>query len=466
MTTSAEESQSQSKIADIFKAYDIRGVVPSELTPEIAYRIGRALVVYLKPDEVAVGRDMRVSGPALAGALIDGIRDQGANVVDIGLVSTDALYFAVGKFGYPAGVMITASHNPPEYNGFKLCRDEAKPLSMDQGIGEIRDLVLANDFPQPAGGKRGDLAQRDILDDYAKHALSLIDVSKIKPLKIAIDAGNGMGGEIVPRVFKHLPCEVVPLFFELDGTFPNHPANPIEPENVKVLQQTVREQGCDLGAAFDGDADRVFLIDERGQFIGGDMVTAMVAIAMLKRYPGSAICYNLICSRSVPEIIERHGGKPVRTRVGHSFIKAKMREVDAVFGGEHSGHFYFRDNWYADSGMIALLTVLQLVSDADETLSQVLRPLDTRFRSGEINSEVADSQAVMAKIEAHYRTEGAVIDHLDGITVGFPDWWFNVRPSNTQPLLRLNVEAENPELLNLKTKEVLTMIQSGASVKA
>jgi phosphomannomutase len=251
----------------------------------------------------------------------------------------------------------------------------------------------------------------------------------------------------------------------LDGTFPNHPANPIEPENVKVLQQTVREQGCDLGAAFDGDADRVFLIDERGQFIGGDMVTAMVAIAMLKRYPGSAICYNLICSRSVPEIIERHGGKPVRTRVGHSYIKAKMREVDAVFGGEHSGHFYFRDNWYADSGMIALLTVLQLVSDADETLSQVLRPLDTRFRSGEINSEVDDPQAVMAKIEAHYRAEGADIDHLDGITVGFPDWWFNVRPSNTQPLLRLNVEAENPELLNVKTKEVLTMIQSGASGK-
>lgn len=443
----------------IFKAYDIRGTVPDQLTPEIAYKIGRALVVYLQPDSVAVGRDMRVSGPALAAALIDGIRDQGADVADLGLVSTDALYFAVGKYNYPAGVMITASHNPPEYNGFKICREQARALSMDEGIGQIRDLVKANDFPAPANGRRGDLTQRDILDAYAAHCLSLIDPHEIKPLKIAIDAGNGMGGEIVPRVFKHLPCEVVPLYFELDGTFPNHEANPIEPENVKMLQQTVMEQTCDLGVAFDGDADRMFLIDERGQFVGGDMVTALVSVAMLKRHPGSAIVYNLICSRSVPETIERNGGRPIRSRVGHSFIKATMRKEDAVFGGEHSGHFYFRHNWYADSGMIALLTVLQLVSEANKPLSSLIREFDTRFRSGEINSDVADPVATMERVEDVFREKGAKIDHLDGLTANFPNWWFNLRPSNTQPLLRLNVEADDPETLQRETKEVLTLVR-------
>jgi phosphomannomutase len=260
-------------------------------------------------------------------------------------------------------------------------------------------------------------------------------------------------------VFQHLQCEVVPLYFDLDGTFPNHLANPIEPENVKDLQRTVREQGCDLGAAFDGDADRVFLIDERGQFIGGDMVTAMVAVAMLKRQPGATICYNLICSRSVPETIEKHGGKAVRTRVGHSLIKAQMRKEDAIFGGEHSGHFYFRDNWYADSGMIALLTVLELISEANEPLSRVLAPLDTRFRSGEINSEVSDAAKVVAEIEAIYAAQGGEVDHLDGLTVNFPNWWFNLRSSNTQPLLRLNVEADDPETLNQKTRELLAVIQ-------
>jgi phosphomannomutase len=452
-------SETKSNVGSLFKAYDVRGTVPDELTPDIAYLIGRALVAHLSVDDVVVGRDMRISGMSLAAALIDGIRDQGANVTDVGLVSTDALYFAVGKYGFPAGVMITASHNPPEFNGFKICRDEAKALSLEGGLGQIRDLVLANDFVAPDIERRGDISQRDILDGYADHVLSMIDRAKIRPLKIAIDAGNGMGGEIVPRVFKHLPCEVVPLFFELDGTFPNHLANPIEPENVKDLQRAVREQGCDFGAAFDGDADRVFLVDERGQFIGGDMVTAMVSVVMLKRQPGATICYNLICSRSVPETIEMLGGKAVRTRVGHSLIKAQMREEDAIFGGEHSGHFYFRDNWYADSGMIALLTVLELVSEANDPLSRVLAPLDTRFRSGEINSEVADPAAVTANVEATFQAQGAKIDHLDGVTVEFPEWWFNLRPSNTQALLRLNVEADDPETLNQRTKEVLALIQ-------
>jgi phosphomannomutase len=446
-------------LGDLFKAYDVRGIVPDELTPDGAYRIGRGLVLALRPETVAVGRDMRVSSPLIAGALIDGIRDQGADVVDLGLVSTDGLYFAVGKFGYPAGVMVTASHNPAEYNGLKICREEARALSLDGGLGEIRDLAVAGNFPDSEGGRRGDLSERTILDAYAEHVLSLVDVAKIRPLKIAIDAGNGMAGSTVARVFRDLPCEIVPLYFELDGTFPNHPANPLEPENVTDLQRAVLTEKCDLGAAFDGDADRVFLIDERGQFVGGDMVTAMVAVKMLERSPRAAVVYNLICSRSVPETIERLGGRPIRSRVGHSYIKATMRKEDAVFGGEHSGHFYFRDNWYADSGMIALLTLLQLISEANEPVSAVLRPLDTRVRSGEINSEVTDPRGTTEQVEAAYRAQGATIDHLDGVTVEFPTWWFNLRSSNTQPLLRLNVEADDPETLNQKTKEVLGMIR-------
>ena len=445
-------------VGAMFKAYDVRGTVPDELTPDIAYRIGRAVVAFLDAGEVVVGRDMRVSGPSLSAALIDGMRDQGADVTDIGLVSTDTLYFAVGKYGYPAGVMITASHNPANYNGFKICREDARALSMDTGIGDIRDLVVSGNFPEPRG-KRGDLTEKNVLEAYAEHALSMIDPANIKPLKIAVDAGNGMAGVLVPPVFEKLPCEIVPLYFELDGTFPNHEANPIEPENIRDLQRTVITQNCDRGVAFDGDADRMFLIDERGEFIGGDMTTAMVSLELLKHNPGSTIVYNLINSRTVPELIEENGGNPVRSRVGHSYIKALMREEDAIFGGEHSGHFYFRDNWYADSGLIAMLTVLQLISDADQSLSQILDPIDSRVRSGEINTEVEDIEATVERVEAFYTEQGADIDHLDGLTVGFDDWWFNLRASNTQPLLRLNVEAETKELLREKSTEVLGLIR-------
>jgi phosphomannomutase len=451
-----------SRIAGVFKAYDVRGIVPDELTPELAYRIGRAIVVYLDVDEVAVGRDMRVSGESLAGGLIDGIRDQGATVYDLGLVSTDALYFAVGRYGHPAGVMITASHNPPEYNGFKICREEARALSFEDGIKQIRDLVIAGDFPEPKSGKRGDLVQRDIIQAYADYVLDLIGAETIKPLKIAIDAGNGMGGKLAPSVFAGLQCEVVPLYFELDGTFPNHHADPSKPANMRDLQKAVIDNGCDLGAAFDGDADRVFMVDEKGGLIGGDMTTAMVAIAMLKRYPGAAVCYNLICSDAVPETIKAHGGRPVRTPVGHSLIKKIMREEDAVFGGEHSGHFYFRDNWYADSGMIALLTVLQLVSESGKPLSEVLGPLDTRVRTGEINLKVSDKEAAMAKVEAALGSEGASIDRLDGVSARFPDWWVNVRASNTEPLLRVNAEARTPEELEAVKDKVLALIETGS----
>ncbi|MBA2469383.1 MAG: phosphomannomutase/phosphoglucomutase [Chloroflexia bacterium] len=446
------------RVGALFKAYDIRGIVPDELNPDIAYRIGRATVAFLNADEVVVGRDMRVSGPALSAALIDGLRDGGANVTDIGLVSTDTLYFAVGKYGYGAGVMITASHNPAAYNGFKICKEEARALSMETGIAEIRDLVVSGDFPD-APSKRGELVERDVLSAYAEHALSMIDGSGIKPLKIAIDAGNGMAGSLIPTVFEKLPCEVVPLYFELDGTFPNHEANPIEPENVRDLQHAVVDGGCDLGVAFDGDADRMFLIDEHGGFVGGDMTTAMVSIQLLRKFSGSAVVYNLICSRTVPEMIAEHGGRPIRSRVGHSFIKALMRDEDAIFGGEHSGHFYFRENWYADSGLIALLTVLQLISDEDQPLSVILEPIDSRFRSGEINSEVADVEETVAGVESHFASQGAELDHLDGLTVEFDDWWFNLRASNTQPLLRLNVEADDKALLDERSAEVLGLIR-------
>ncbi len=444
--------------ADLFKAYDVRGVYPDELNPELAYAIGRAFVTYLKPQQVVVGRDMRISSPVLASALIDGIRDEGADVCDIGLVSSDSLYFAVGKYGFEAGVMVTASHNPAEYNGFKFCRAEARPLSMDEGIGEIRDLVLSGAFGAPKS--RGKLHSKNILPGFSAHVLSMINTASVKPMTIVIDAGNGMAGKIAPAVFKHLPVTIIPLYFELDGRFPNHPANPIEPENTLDLKRTIVEKGADFGIAFDGDADRMFILDEHGTFVGGDMVTALAAKSLLRKHPGSAIVYNLICSRAVPETIEREGGRGIRSRVGHSFIKALMRENDAVFGGEHSGHFYFRDNWYADSGIIAALTIIELLSVEGVSISEALKPLDHYVRSGEINSEVVDQQSVLEKLEAVYAD--ADLDHLDGLTIGYPTWWCNVRASNTQPLLRLNVEADSLELLHEKTAELLRVVRTEA----
>src|SRR5574337_553629 len=427
----------------IFKAYDIRGIVPTELDEDTAYAIGRGLVAFLQVPQVAVGRDMRVSSPQIAQAVMRGITAQGADVIDLHLTTTDTLYFAVGKFGYPAGVMITASHNPAPYNGVKICREQAIPLSSDTGLDQIRDLVLTGDFPTPT--RQGQIRPRDVTEAYVAHALAFIDVPAIRPLKIAIDAGNGMAGLIIPKVFAHLPCELVPLYFELDGRFPHHPASPIEPENMGDLQRAVRAHHADLGAAFDGDADRMFIVDEQAQLIGGDLVTALVARNLLRKYPGSTILYNLICSRSVPELVARAGGRAIRTRVGHSFIKAQMRAANAIFGGEHSGHFYFRDNWYADSGLIALLIVLELLSREGQRVSALLAPLDTRVRSGEINTRVRDVAGKLQAIEARYGD--AQIDHLDGVTVSYPTWWCNVRPSNTEPLLRLNVEADSRALM-------------------
>ena len=441
---------------DIFKSYDIRGVYPSELDEQVAERIGRAFVGFLHPRSVAVGRDMRTSSAPLFLAFARGATAQGADIVDLGLTSTDELYFSVGHFGHPAGAMITASHNPKQYNGFKLCRENAIALSGETGVFAIRDLAMSGDFD--ASGKRGTIAAKDPLPAFAEHCLSFIDRKAVKPLTIVVDAGNGMAGLIVPAIFKHLPVRLIPLYFELDGSFPNHPASPIEPQNMVDLQAAVRKHRADLGAAFDGDADRMFITDERGELVGGDMVTALVATMLLRTHRGAKILYNLICSRGVPEAIRAAGGIPVRTRVGHSHIKAIMREENAIFGGEHSGHFYFRDHYYADSGLIALLIVLELVSREGVPVSRLLQPLDRRVRSGEINTRVADAQGKLAELERRY-ADAQSIDHLDGITIEYPRWWANVRPSNTEPLLRLNIEADDPATLARARDALLALIR-------
>ncbi|MBV8345900.1 MAG: phosphomannomutase/phosphoglucomutase [Candidatus Eremiobacteraeota bacterium] len=429
----------------IFKSYDVRGVYPSQINEDVAYAIGRCFVPLIGSQRatIAVGRDMRPSGRSLAVEFARGACDAGANVVDIGMVSTDALYFAVGKFAFDGGVMITASHNPARYNGMKFTRSEAQAISLDTGLATIRERLAAGALPEKAAA-RGSVSRRDVLDDFAEHCLSFIDRTKIRPLRIAVD-------------FKFLPCEVVPLYFELDGSFPNHPASPIEPENMIDLQAEVRKRRCDLGVAFDGDADRMFIVDENAAVVDGSTVTALVARKMLEQHPGAKILYNLICSRGVPELIARSGGVPVRSKVGHSIIKALMREEDIVFGGEHSGHFYFRDNWYADSGMIAFLACLELFSTAAKPVSEVIAPIDTRFRSGEINTEVADVSAKLREIEERYAD--AEVDRLDGLTISYANWWMNVRPSNTEPLLRLNVEGDTRALMEQHRDEALALIR-------
>jgi phosphomannomutase len=426
-----------SDLEKIFKAYDVRGVYPDELDEATARRVGAAFVAFTKASKIVVGRDMRVSSPALAAAFIEGATGAGAGVVDVGEVSTDALYFASGKLELP-GAMFTASHNPARYNGLKLCREKAAPIGIESGLAEIRDLAAGE---PPAAGSPGTVGSMDILSEYAAHCRSLVDESVLKPLKVAVDAGNGMAGKTVPIVFEPLSFEVVPLFFELDGTFPNHPANPIEPENLVDLQKAVVEHGCDVGIAFDGDADRMFLVDEKTELVSGSHTTALVADRLLKKHPGEAIIYNLICSWTVPEVIEENGGRPIRTRVGHSFIKQVMAETGAIFGGEHSGHYYFRDNFRADSGMIAALLVLEAMSESGRPLSELLEPFERYVDSGEINFEVDDQKAAIERAAEAF-SEGKQ-DRTDGLTVEFEDWWFNLRPSNTEPLLRLNLEARD-----------------------
>jgi phosphomannomutase len=438
----------------IFKAYDVRGTYPEQLDEAVARRIGSAFARFAEGDRIVLGRDMRTSSPSLTTAFAEGATAVGTDVVDVGEVSTDALYFASGRMDLP-GAMFTASHNPGHYNGIKLCRRGAAPIGAESGLQEIR--ALAEEDAPPTHGP-GRVTQHDVLPEYAAHCRGFVDTAVLQPLRIAVDAGNGMAGKTVPLVFRELPFEVVPLYFELDGTFPNHPANPIEPANLVDLQKAVLAEGCRAGIAFDGDADRMFLVDERGELVSGSTTTALVAERLLRKHPGEAVIYNLICSWAVPEVIEENGGRPVRTRVGHSFIKQVMAETGAIFGGEHSGHYYFRDNFRADSGMIAALLTLEAMSESGAPLSEMLRPYQRYAPSGEINSTVADQGAALAKLAATY-SDGRH-DTSDGLTVEFDDWWFNCRPSNTEPLLRLNLEARDEALMAAKRDEVLSLIRS------
>ncbi len=422
----------------VFKAYDIRGVVPVELDADLAARVGRAFAVWSGARQIVVARDMRPSGVELSAAFAEGLMSAGCDVVDIGLGSTDLLYFASGYLGLP-GAMFTASHNPARYNGIKLCRAGAAPVGQASGLAEIE--ALAKD-PPPASAARGHLERRDLLGLYAQHVRSFVDVSAIKGLSVVADTANGMGGLVAPAVLDGLPIEVEYLYKELDGNFPNHPADPIQSENTADLRAAVLARGADVGLAFDGDADRVFLVDDRAQGLSGSLTTSIVARAMLEREAGATVLYNLICSKAVPEIIAEAGGVGVRTRVGHSFIKAVMAETGAIFGGEHSGHYYFRDNYRADSGLIASMIVLEKLSVSGQPLSELRRPFERYADSGEINTEVADVSKVLDRVAAHYG-ESCTLDWTDGLTVDCGGWWFNLRPSNTEPLLRLNVEAPN-----------------------
>ncbi len=445
--------------SSIFKAYDIRGVVPDELDARFSRRLGAAFAYWSGGPGVVVGRDARPSGEELSAAFIEGVTSQGVDVVEIGLCSTDMLYFASGRLNLP-GAMFTASHNPPQYNGIKLCRAGAAPVGQDSGLAEL--ARLCEDELAPAA-RRGSHIRRDMLDDFANHVRSFVDLGALRPLKVVADTANGMGGLVVPKVFQGLPFELEVIFGELDGTFPNHPADPIQPQNTAWLRRRVLEVGADAGLAFDGDADRVFLVDEKAEGLSGSTTTALVAQAMLERYPGATILYNLICSRAVPEVIREAGGVPVRTRVGHSFIKAVMAETGAVFGGEHSGHYYFRDNYRADSGLIAALVVLERMSKTNLPLSELRRPVERYASSGEINVDVDDPARVLEQVASRFSAPEFRLDWTDGLTVETEDWWFNLRPSNTEPLLRCNLEAADPEDCSRRTAEIVGLVRQLAS---
>ncbi|GHH68457.1 phosphomannomutase/phosphoglucomutase [Streptosporangium violaceochromogenes] len=453
-------------LARIFKAYDVRGVVPDELDEETAEAVGAAFAEVTGAATVVTAHDMRASSRPLAGAFARGVTSRGADVVDVGLGSTDMLYYASGSLGLP-GVMFTASHNPARYNGMKMCRAGAVPIGGDSGLTEIRDraaelLASGTAGGAPAGGPgSGTVSRLDLLRGYADHLRTLVDLSGIRPLRVVVDAGNGMGGHTVPVVFDGLPLELTALYFELDGTFPNHEANPIEPENLRDLRKAVLDAGADIGLAFDGDADRCWVVDERGESVSPSAITALVAVRELAKHPGAAIIHNLITSRGVPEIVADHGGRPVRTRVGHSFIKAEMARTNAVFGGEHSAHYYFRDFWFADTGMLAALHVLAALGEQHRPLSEIVADYARYAASGEINSTVADQDAATARVRAMFAgRDGVTFDELDGMTVSGPGWWFNLRPSNTEPLLRLNAEAADEIQMAAIRDDVLAAVRS------
>ena len=449
------------EIADIFKAYDIRGLVDSEITPDFTFATGVAFARFLQqerePATIVIGEDMRPSSPALADAFSAGVTSLGMDVIRIGLASTDMLYFASGKLGLP-GAMFTASHNPADYNGIKLCLSSARPIGKESGLLTIENFVRQGSPLEIRSV--GVESHRDMLEEYVDHLLNLVDLTKIRPLKIVVDAGNGMAGHTAPAIFARLNCEVIPLYFELDGTFPNHEANPIDEKNLRDLQKAVLKNGADLGLAFDGDADRCFIVDEKANAINPSDLTALIAERELKKHPGSTVIYNLISSRAVLEVIEENGGVGLRSRVGHSYIKKMMADSKAIFGGEHSGHFYFDGFWRADSGALAALHAIAALGESNKSISEILKPYQRYVLSGEINSEVADTVAATALVELSYSAlDGVTLDYLDGLTVNGDTWWINLRPSNTEPLLRLNVEAKTAARMEQVRDEVLALIR-------
>jgi len=451
-------------LSAIVKAYDIRGLVPEQLDADVARALGAAFAHVTAARAVVIGRDMRASSQPLSRAFAAGVTATGADVIDIGLASTDEVYFASGWLDLPAA-QFTASHNPAQYNGIKLCRPGASPVGQDTGLAQVRTRAqqMLDSGELPLADAPGAVSRRDVLPDYAAYLHALVDLSGGRPLTVVVDAGNGMAGHTAPAVLDRDPLRIVPLYFELDGSFPHHEANPLDPANLVDLQAAVREHGADAGLAFDGDADRCFVIDERGEPVSPSAVTALVAVRELTREPGATVLYNLISSHAVPEIITEHGGVPVRTRVGHSFIKAEMARTGAIFGGEHSAHYYFRDFWRADTGMLAGLHVLAALGSQQAPLSELAEQYARYAQSGEINTEVTDQQAATAEVLAHFADHpGVGTDDLDGLTVSGPDWWFNLRPSNTEPLLRLNVEAPDAARVQALRDEVLDLVRGPA----
>ncbi len=445
----------------IFKAYDVRGTYPDEIHEDGARAIGAAFVAYLQARRIAVGRDMRLSSPALAAAFIEGATVQGADVVDYGMIPTDVLYFAVGRDGHDGGVEVTASHNPKQYNGMKMVRREAVPLSGEEGIAEIRTMVTGGSVPAPAV-RRGQVSSSDIIGPYIEHVMSFIDPAIVKPFTVVLDAGSGMGGLIAPLLFDRLPCKTTRLCFTIDGRFPTHEANPLLEENRRDIVERVVAEGADIGIAWDGDADRCFFIDGAGEFVSGDFITALLAQAFLLKHPGSTIIYDLRASYAVRDVVERYGGTSLMNRVGHAFFKRRMRETNGIFGGEVTGHYYFRDNFYADNGFIPALLILELMSKKGQSLRDLLKPLRERyFISGEINTKLTSMDAVPGRLtEIAARYSDARQYTLDGLSVEYADWHFNVRASNTEPLLRLNLEATTPEMMERKRDEVLALIRA------
>lgn len=448
------EIEIKDSISKVFKAYDVRGLFPGEWDGDIARLVGNAFVRYLNAESIVLGRDMRTSSPVLAKAFCEGAIMAGAEVFDIGLASTDMLYFASGHLNMP-GVMVTASHNPAEYNGLKMCRAQAGPIGEDSGLAQIKSAVESGVLER--NEVAGEIKEVDLLGEFQDHCLRFINPKTIKDLKVVADTANGMGGYVVPAVFKKIACSLELMYGELDGTFPNHPADPLQADNLKDLQNRVVETGADIGLAFDGDADRVFLVDDQGQTMGGYLTVAMVAQSLLKKYPQETIVYNLICSKVVPELIENLGGKAVRTRVGHSFIKEIMADTGAIFGGEHSGHYYFRENYCADSGLIAALMVLELLAESGKKLSELRKEFETYHQSGEINSKVDSVPQALDRVTDYF--SNYEIDELDGFTIVDETWWANIRASNTEPLVRLNVEADTKEICESKTRELLEVIR-------